>query len=99
MKLKEEQKKKEEEKDNLKENYLRQIYNKSNPALADKLLKISDSLDFGKEEEFSVFKEEKDFSKTSVILIPPLLQSDHEISREHDRYVSRKGIIGQAVAF
>ena len=60
VKLKEEQKKKDDEKVNLKENYLRQIYNKSNPALADKLLKISDSLDFGKEEEFSVFKEEKD---------------------------------------
>ena len=60
MKLKEEQKKKDSEKVKLKENYLRQIYIKSNPALADKLLKISDSLDLGKEEEFSVFKEEKD---------------------------------------
>ena len=60
MKLKEEQKKKDDENVKLKENYLRQIYIKSNPALADKLLKISDSLDLGKEEEFSVFKEEKD---------------------------------------
>ena len=59
-KIKEEQKKLDEEKIHLKENYLRKIYIKSNPALADKLLKISNSLDFGKEEEFSFFKEEKD---------------------------------------
>ena len=60
VKIKEEQKKLDEEKIHLKENYLRKIYIKSNPALADKLLKISNSLDFGKEEEFSFFKEEKD---------------------------------------
>ena len=52
--------KKDDEKKNLNENYLRKIYTNSSPALADKLLKISDSLDFGKEEEFSVFKEEKE---------------------------------------
>ena len=57
--------KKEEEKKNLKENYLRKIYTNSSPALADKLLKISDSLDFGKEEEFSVFKEEKETKSNS----------------------------------
>ena len=57
MKVKEEQKK--EGKTILKDNYLREIYIKSNPLLVDKLLKISDSLDFGKEEEFSVFKEDK----------------------------------------
>ena len=59
-KIKEEQKAQDEEKTNLKENYLRKIYKKSNPALAEKLLKISETLDFGKEEEFSVFNEEKD---------------------------------------
>ena len=32
-------------------NYLREIYIKSNPEVADKLLKISNNLDFGKEEE------------------------------------------------
>ena len=56
---------KEDEKKSIKENYLRKIYMKSNPDLADKLLKISDSLDFGKEEEFSVFKEEKDTKNNS----------------------------------
>ena len=58
-KLKEELKEQDKNKD-LKENYLRKIYIKSNKALADKLLKISDSLDFGKEEEFSILNEEKD---------------------------------------
>ena len=57
-KIKDEQKNNEEEKVDLKENYLRKIYIKSNKALADKLLKISDSLDFGKEEEFSVLKDD-----------------------------------------
>ena len=57
--------KKEDEKKNLKENYLRKIYTNSSPTLADKLLKISDSLDFGKEEEFSVFKEEKENKNNS----------------------------------
>ena len=58
-KNKEEQKIENEEKTNLKDNYLRKIYKKSNPALAEKLIKISESLDFGKEED-SVFKEEKE---------------------------------------
>ena len=63
VKIKEEQKTKEGKKENLKENYFRKIYIKSNPVLADKLLKISESLDLGKEEEFSFFKEEKDNEK------------------------------------
>ena len=54
-KIKDEQK---NEKTDLKENYLRKIYIKSSKELADKLLKISESLDFGKEEEFSVEKED-----------------------------------------
>ena len=58
--IKEEQKKTEDEKLNLKENYLRKIYIKSSSALADKLLKISDSLELGKEEEFSILQEEKE---------------------------------------
>ena len=60
IKLKEEQKKSEDEKINLKENYLRKIYIKSSTSLAEKLMKISDSLELGKEEEFSIFKEEKE---------------------------------------
>ena len=38
-------------------------------------------------------------SKASVVFAPPLLQSDHEISREYDRYVSRQGVIGLTMAF
>ena len=59
IKIIKEDQKKQDEKIDLKQNYLSKIYTKSNPALADKLLKISESLDFGKEEEFSVFKEEE----------------------------------------
>ena len=41
-----------------KENYLRKIYIKSNPNIFEKLSKISDSLDLGKEDEFSILKED-----------------------------------------
>ena len=40
------------------ENYLRKIYMKSNPILAEKLEKISDSLDLGKEDEYSMLNED-----------------------------------------
>ena len=43
-----------------KENYLKKIYIKSNSSLADKLFRISDSLDFEKEREFIIFNEEKE---------------------------------------
>ena len=59
IKMKEEQKKQECEETTTKENYLRKIYIKSNKILAEKLLKITESLDLGKEEEFSIFKEEE----------------------------------------
>ena len=39
-----------------KENFLRRIYIKSNPDLAKNLLKISNNLDFGKEEEFAILQ-------------------------------------------
>ena len=42
-----------------KENYLKKIYYKSNKVLFEKLSKISDSLDLGKEDEFSLLKEDK----------------------------------------
>ena len=48
-----------EQSTNLKENYQRSIYNKSNPELAKSLLKISNHLDFGKEEEFYFIEKEK----------------------------------------
>ena len=43
----------------IKENYQRTIYNKSNPELANCLLKIANHLDFGKEEEFFFIEKEK----------------------------------------
>ena len=42
------------------ENFLRSIYEKSNPKLAKSLMEISNNLDFGKEEEFALLKENKD---------------------------------------
>ena len=41
------------------ENYLRNIYEKSNPELAKSFQKIANSLDFGKEEEFTIIQESK----------------------------------------
>ena len=49
------------EKEETEENYLVNIYKKSNPILYQKLLKISNNLEFGKEEEFSYV--ERDTSK------------------------------------
>ena len=48
----------------IKENYLRKIYIKSNPELAKNLQKISNNLDFGKEEEFAILDQTKN-SKTN----------------------------------
>ena len=42
----------------IKENYLRDIYNKSSSELANSLLKIANHLDFGKEEEFFFIEKE-----------------------------------------
>ena len=50
----------------IKENYQRDIYKKSNPDLAKSFLKISNHLDFGKEEEFFfIEKGEKSDNKNS----------------------------------
>ena len=43
---------------NTNENYLRKIYMKSNPILAKKLSEISDSLDLGKEDEYSMLNQD-----------------------------------------
>ena len=43
-----------------KMNYLRNIFNKSNKKLAEKLIEISNNLDFGKEEEFTILENEAD---------------------------------------
>ena len=42
------------------ENCLKRIYVKSNPVLVEKLSKISDSLDLGKEDEFSMLEQDKE---------------------------------------
>ena len=47
----------------IKENYQRAMYIKSNPQLAYNLFKISSRLDFGKEEELTIFKNEKKISQ------------------------------------
>ena len=49
----------------LRENYLRNIYIKSNKDLAENLFKIANKLDFGKEEEFALI-EKNDSSKTKT---------------------------------
>ena len=47
-------------KEQKKENYQRDIYNKSNPELAKGYLKIANHLDFGKEEEFFFIEKQND---------------------------------------
>ena len=49
-----------EKETSLKENYLRSIYNKSNKKLSEKLKEISNNLDFGKEEEFTILENDAD---------------------------------------
>ena len=46
--------------DKNEENFLRKIYMKSNPELAESLRKIANNLDFGKEEEFAIIKKDND---------------------------------------
>ena len=48
---------------NNKENYLRKIYTKSNETLAEKYSKISNKLDFGKEEEFTFLRKDPKANK------------------------------------
>ena len=45
--------------DKPEENFLRNIYAKSNPELAESFQKIANSLDFGKEEEFAIIQDSK----------------------------------------
>ena len=49
-----------EMKSTAKTNYLRNIFNKTNKKLAEKLVEISNNLDFGKEEEFTILENEAD---------------------------------------
>ena len=66
------------EKDETNENYLVNIYKKSNQTLYEKLLKISNNLEFGKEEEFSYV--ERDTSKESKkYFLSCLVKTSHHI--------------------
>ena len=65
------------------ENFLRRIYIKSNPDLAKNLLKISNNLDFGKEEEFSIIQKSKnsknDNNEKKNYFLGCLVKSSHHI--------------------
>ena len=68
----------------IKENYQRDIYNKSNPELAKSLLKISNHLDFGKEEEFYFIEKEninkdKNNKKNKKYFLSCLVKPSHHI--------------------
>ena len=63
-----------------KENYLKTIYIKSNPILAKKLSKISDSLDLAKEDEFSILKDEnKSINQSKNYYLCCLVKPSHHI--------------------
>ena len=67
---------------NTKKNYLNNIYIESNAELGQKLLKISDSLDFGKEEEFSILennKEEENSVYKKKCFLSCLVKTSHHI--------------------
>ena len=67
-----------------RENYLRKIYTKSNPKLAESLKKISNNLDLGKEDEFTKI-EHNIFDKNSIDIKKPkyvlacLVKTSHHI--------------------
>jgi hypothetical protein len=68
------------------ENYLLSIYKKSNPILYEKLLKIANNLEFGKEEEFSLVEREtsdeknkNDEKKVKKYFLSCLVKTSHHI--------------------
>ena len=64
------------------ENYLREIYIKSNPEVAEKLLKISNNLDFGKEEEEYIEEKSgtvKSINQTRIYFLSCLVKTSHHI--------------------
>ena len=63
-----------------KENFLREIYSKSNPQLAESLKKISNNLDFGKEEEFAIIKDSSNKDKEQKkYFLSCLVKTSHHI--------------------
>ena len=76
----------EKEKEGNEENYLLSIYKKSNPVLYQKLLKIANNLEFGKEEEFSLVERESsdvknnnDEKKVKKYFLSCLVKTSHHI--------------------
>ena len=74
------------EKEAEEENYLLSIYKKSNPILYEKLLKIANNLEFGKEEEFSLVeressdeKKKNDEKKVKKYFLSCLVKTSHHI--------------------
>ena len=63
------------------ENFLRHIYAKSNPELAESFQKIANSLDFGKEEEFKIIRESKSKDKKAEkkYFLSCLVKTSHHI--------------------
>ena len=64
---------------NLKENYLVNIYKNSNPELYQKLLKISNNLEFGKEEEFFLVQKDNSKEVEKKYFLSCLVKASHHI--------------------
>ena len=67
------------EKEETEENYLVNIYKKSNPILYQKLLKISNNLEFGKEEEFSYVERDTSKEIKKKYFLSCLVKTSHHI--------------------
>ena len=63
----------------IKENYLVNIYKKSNPQLYEKLLKIANNLEFGKEEEFSFIEKDSSQEVKKKCFLSCLVKTSHHI--------------------
>ena len=63
------------------ENFLRNVYAKSNPELAESFQKIANSLDFGKEEEFAIIQDSKSKTnkKEKKYFLSCLVKTSHHI--------------------
>ena len=83
----------------LKENYLRSIYIKSNKKLSDKYLEISNNLDFGKEEEFTILENDKtNNTKKQKYFLSCLVKTSHHIKGVcfiDDNYLNFKVFLNQ----
>ena len=64
---------------NEEDNFLRKIYTKSNPELAESLRKIANNLDFGKEEEFAIINDSKNKKEEKKYYLSCLVKTSHHI--------------------